>query len=608
MQTRKLNINIAALIISIGGFLLGFGGAVISGATPFYSIDFGLPDSPWLIGFSVSSIVLGSIAGNFIAGSLSNRFGRRGALFISAVFFIVSAVGSALATGITFFILTRIIGGVAVGIAILAAPMLISELSPYEKRGKLVSFNQLNIVLGVSIAYFSNFVILNSIEDGSTAWRIMMGVLLIPSILYFFLLFLVPESPRWLLLRHQKEKALNALLRVGERDAAEHEIKAIQESLKQESGSSEGKFKDLFQHQFKLVIIVGLALAFFQQVSGINAIFYYAPMIFGLAGVGQDSAFFQAIIVGVANVGVTLIAMSLIDRVGRKPLLLLGSTIMAVSLFVAAYSFFNAKFTITEGTIAQLEKHIVKKAVVDHLVKTDMEFLKTDSLDIASDQVGVFIEGNKVTSLSTSQPEIQQALLEAAFVSEALHQFKGITIKSELIFFDKIKGRVISDLSSHLAHNGNNRGEYAYKSFVKNDHSFASSDLAKSIVEQKFPEYKSIILGSSIQIHSIFVLLAIIGFITGFSLSLGPVTWTMLAEIFPNQIRVVAISFAGTFNALTSFIVATVFPVELERFGSGMTFLIYALFMVLCLIFVILAVPETKGKSLEQLEKELIKK
>ncbi len=606
MRINKVYLILVSLIISLGGFLLGFGGAVISGATPFYSIDFGLPDNPWLIGLSVSAIILGSIFGNTIAGPMSDRLGRKPALLISSVLFILSALGAALAGNIILFILVRIMGGIAVGIAILIAPILIAEISPPQMRGKLVTFNQLNIVFGVSVAYFSNYIILNQINNTSVAWRWMMGIGVFPSVLYLILLFLVPESPRWLILRNSVETARKILQKIGDKEYSDQEIKNIKQSITSETGAVTAKPSELLSRRLRLVMLVGMGLAFFQQVSGINAIFYYAPMIFGLAGVGQNTAFLQAIVVGVTNVVVTLIAMFLIDRVGRKPMLLIGSALMAISLFIASFAFYQATFSLKKENISTIKQSIVDDALKSYVLQMESLKVQPDSISMKHNKIQLYYEGRTVKEIASMPDELTFSVLEADFIEKVLHTVDNQIFTNDLAFYNKIFMRLRAELLNHLKDNQNNPLDYAFKDYLSDSGMQVSTNTVSDyILEKRFPYYKSLLLKNCIHIGSIWVLLAILGFITGFSLSLGPVTWIMLSEIFPNRFRGLAISVAGTFNALTSFAVATMFPIELEKMGSGTTFLIYVIFMVLCFLFVWRFVPETKGKSLEQIESEL---
>jgi MFS transporter, SP family, sugar:H+ symporter len=521
-MTKKTYTVFISLIVALGGFLLGFDSAVISGAVPFYRETFGLDSGSMLIGFSVSSLILGAIMGNIIAGRLADRFGRKKMLMFTAVLFTLSAITSALASDIIVFLIARIIGGLGVGIAILVAPMYIAEIAPRKLRGTLVTFNQLNIVLGISIAYFSNYYFQQTIADPDLKWRIMLGVEAVPAILYLALLFTVPRSPRWLMQKGKDDEALSVLVKVHGKAQSLIEYQEIDRSLKEEVNKDKARWSDVFSVRMKTVLIIGFGIAFFQQITGINAIFYYAPMIFEMAGGGKDAAFLQAAILGVTNVVMTVVAMFLIDSLGRKPLLYMGATGIFISLAIVGFSFQNAKYNIDQVSMQSLMEEVVE--------------MEANPVHLANIQ--------KLT-------ELEDRVFE-----------------NEVAFFSLVKEKV---------------GQDTYNSF------------------------KEIILKHSITINGIWVLIGLIMFVASFAISMGPVMWTLLSEIFPNKLRGLAISIMGFWNSIVSFSVATVFPAQLEFMGSGNTYLIYSFFGLLTLLFVWRFVPETKGKSLEELESKLIK-
>ncbi|MDD3568261.1 MAG: sugar porter family MFS transporter [Bacteroidales bacterium] len=521
-MNKKTYTIFISLVVALGGFLLGFDSAVISGATPFYRETFGLNSGSMLIGFSVSSLILGAILGNIVAGGLADRFGRRRILMFTALLFTLSAVFTAFSFNIVSFIIARVVGGLGVGMAILIAPMYIAEIAPRKLRGTLVTFNQLNIVLGISIAYFSNYYFQQTIADPDLKWRIMLGVEAVPAILYFLLLFFVPRSPRWLIQKGQDAEAQGVLIKIHGKEQSVIEQNEINQSLKNEINKEKACWSDVFSKRMKLVLIIGFGIAFFQQITGINAIFYYAPMIFEMAGGGKDAAFMQAAILGVTNVVMTVVAMFLIDRLGRKPLLYIGAAGICISLAIVGFSFNNAKYTIDSKSMNELTLEVKQMAAADHHLEN----------------------------------------------IEKLNQLKGNAFKSEVSFFSLVKQTV---------------GVDTYNSF------------------------KEIILKHSISINPVWVLIGLIMFVASFAISMGPVMWTLLSEIFPNKLRGLAISIMGFWNSIVSFSVATVFPAQLEYMGSSTTYFIYSLFGLLTLIFVWRFVPETKGKSLEELEANLIK-
>jgi sugar porter (SP) family MFS transporter len=290
-----------SFIVALGGFLLGFDSAVISGAVNGIRTYFEMSD--WELGFSVGCVIFGAMAGNIVAGPMSDKFGRKAVLLVTATFFTISAVWSATATTYITFVVARILGGIGIGGAILIAPIYIAEVAPPKLRGSLVSLNQLNIVIGISVAYFSNY-FLKDLEGES--WRWMLGVEAIPAFLYFIALFAVPRSPRWLIHKLQQvEVSRKILTRIGGEVYAQTTIDEIQRGIDKKEAA--GKFSDLFSNRMATIMIIAFGIAFFQQITGINAIFYYAPTIFEQAGGSTDSSFLQAIVVGLTNLVFTLV-------------------------------------------------------------------------------------------------------------------------------------------------------------------------------------------------------------------------------------------------------------------------------------------------------------
>jgi MFS transporter, SP family, arabinose:H+ symporter len=450
MTRGELNLIRIASTVALGGFLVGFDATVISGAVPFIRdyFDLGGPSGSLKLGWAVSCLGWGAMAGNLAAGPLSDRLGRRSVLLITAVLFLASSLAAALATSFPVFVAARICGGLAVGAAILTAPVYIAEIAPARSRGSLVSLNQLMIVIGISVSFFSNYFLL---PMGANSWRWMLGVQAVPAALYFALLILVPESPRWLLSKGRDAAARAALAVVHGLAGAAHELEVMQATLAEKSRHF--GIRELFTGRLKHVLIFGLGIAFFQQATGINAIFYYLPTIFTQAGGELSTSFAQSVLVGLVNVGMTFVAIGLIDRLGRKPLLVVGLVGATLSLLAISWAF-QAQGTLGAG--------------------------------------------------------------------------------------------------SHVS-------------------------------------------------HANVILVAIIAYVASFAISLGPVMWVMLSEIFPNEERAAAISVVGFWNSLVSASVTLVFPMELATWGPAGTFLGYGLLAAAGLLFVVMLAPETKGKTLEEL-------
>lgn len=428
---------------ALGGLLFGFDTAVISGAVPFIKSYFNLDDI--MLGWAVSSLLVGCIFGVISSGKPAASMGRRKTLLIASLLFFISAIGSALSEHLYIFIIFRFIGGIAVGIASILSPMYISEIAPAEKRGRLVSLNQLAIVIGILVAFFSNYLLA---ATGDNCWRWMLAVMGLPAILFFVTLLFIPESPRWLAQKGRSKEAYVILEKINGTETARNEINAIETSIANEV---KGSLKEVFSKRLSPLIWVGIVVAVFSQVTGINSIMYYAPMIFAKTGIGMDSALMQTIAVGGVNLLFTFVAIKYVYKFGRKPLLIAGSAGMLISLCVLAGAFY-------------------------------------------------------------------------------LQQFGGFLILAFILIY-----------------------------------------------------------------------------IASFAASLGPVTWVFIAEIYPNRVRSEAMSVATTFLWTAVFIVSLTFPYMLNVLGGGTAFLVFGIMCLIYLIFLFIKVPETKGRSLEELEKVLIK-
>lgn len=418
--------------------MFGFDIAIISGAVPFIQPYFGWNELQ--LGWGVSSLLVGAIAGAFGSGILSDIYGRRKVLIIVALFFSVSCAVTALAQSSAIFISARIFGGLAVGAASVLSPMYIAEVAPPKSRGTLVAAYQLAIVVGILCSYIINYG-LHNIDNN---WRWMFATGIIPSVLFFTGLFFIPESPRWLFKAGYKNESMNVLTRIGGDSLASVEIGEIAESLNKTSESV--TIKELFRPSTRKVMLVGFFLAVLIQVSGINTIVDYAPKIFLTAGVEVKNALLQTSLVGFINFIFTFIAILFIDRVGRRNLYLIGSMGMMITLLLLSISFY---------------------------------------------------------------------------------------LKSE----------------------------------------------------------------------GIFTLISILLFIAFFASCIGPVFWTLVSEIFPNRIRGKAVAFASFTQWIFNFLVVLFFPHFLKSIGGPGTFLFLALMSFLQFLFTWLYIPETKGKSLEEIEK-----
>jgi len=430
------------LVAAIGGLIFGFDTAIVAGATRYMKEQFALDSLQE--GWAVAVVLIGCMFGAGLAGPVSDRIGRRRFMLASAVLFLVSAVGCAVPRTIAEFMVFRFVGGLGIGSAAVLSPLYIAEVSPARVRGALVSVNQLAIVTGILLAYFVNWAFAGA---GPSNWRWMYGMGAVPSVLFFLLLLRVPESPRWLVKNGREAEARSVLTRADTAEAAAAAIRDIQAALALEKGS----FSELFRPAFRRPLLIAVVLAVFQQVTGINAILYYAPRIFEGAGFARMSAIGQSTIVGVVNMLFTVVAIVLADRVGRRPLLLIATAGMGGSLVLLGAAF---KFS----------------------------FLPASAL--------------------------------------------------------------------------------------------------------------------------LFIILLYIAF---FASAMGPLVWVVMAEIFPIRMRGAAMGLATLILWLADFAVTLTFPVISDRFHPATAFWLYAAMCALDLVFMWFFLPETKGKTLEEIERRWLK-
>lgn len=320
-----------SIIAAVGGLLFGFDNGVIAGTLPFFSKHFSLNNVQE--GFAVSNLVIGAIIGSLFAGMLTDRFGRKKMLIFTALLYVVTAVFAGLSLTYSDLIFARMLGGLAIGISSVASPMFIAEVAPADIRGRLVTINQLTIVGGILLSYFTNWLL---VDTGQDNWRWMFIVQVIPAGIFFILLFFIPESPRWLVIKGKEQKAREIFARVGGSGHAEREIVEIRKAGEHEEGS----LGELFQPGFRKALIIGVLLAFFSHMVGINAVSYYAPKLFMQAGFqSADTAIIASLLVMATLFVFTIVALALIDRIGRKPLLLIGCLGMGIAFVITGIAF-----------------------------------------------------------------------------------------------------------------------------------------------------------------------------------------------------------------------------------------------------------------------------
>lgn len=324
-------IVLVSFIAALGGLLFGYDTAIISGTIPYITSYFKLDE--YMLGWSVSSILIGCAIGAMLAGKFADKYGRRFALIVCAILFAVSGIGAGISTGLFEFVLFRLLGGLGVGAAAMVSPMYIAEMAPAKWRGRLVACYQLAIVIGILIAYFANYLFDGL---GENNWRWMFASQAAPSLLFLGLLLLVPETPRWLIMKGKKAAAKSILEKIAETESIEEEVAEIENSFHAKHSVS---IKQLFSKTYRPVLWIGIIVAIFQQVTGINSIIYYAPVIFKETGISGSSSLLQTIAIGVVNIISTFIAIGLVDKIGRKKLLLTGCVLMGLSLVAVGLCF-----------------------------------------------------------------------------------------------------------------------------------------------------------------------------------------------------------------------------------------------------------------------------
>ena len=327
-KTKSFYILSISFISAMGGYLFGFDFAVIAGALPFLRPEFQL--NAWWEGFLTGSLALGCIVGCLFAGVLADRYGRKPGLSIAALIFAISSLGMAFSADLTEFVLMRFAAGIGVGMASILSPLYIAEISPASVRGRNVAINQLTIVIGILVTNLVNYSLASS---GPEAWRLMFGLGAVPSILFFIGVFWLPESPRWLMKAGKADKAKIVLAKMGSATFQTETFQSIQNSLK---GTQKITMREVFDKGVRPAVVIGVTLAIFQQLCGINVVFNYTSTIFESVGADVDRQLFETVAIGLVNLIFTVVAMWQVDKLGRKPLLLIGSLSLSLIYIVLA--------------------------------------------------------------------------------------------------------------------------------------------------------------------------------------------------------------------------------------------------------------------------------
>ena len=340
----------SAIVAAVGGLIFGFDTAVISGANAALKVQFNLDDGG--LGATVAIATVGTIVGALIGGRSADRFGRRKLLFFIGILYILGALGTALAPSHLVLMIFRFVGGLGVGLSSVCAPIYTAEIAPAKVRGRLVGLVQFNIVLGILVAYLSNYIVAQIVHDPQIAWRWMLGVMVVPSVLFLVFLMTVPETPRWLMAKGHEEKAIAISRRLCNTvEESDEQIQEIRDQLA--SAGSQATLSQFFTRRYFKVIALAFFIAMFNQLSGINAILYYAPEVMKQAGADDNAALLMSVAVGLMNLIATMAALTVIDRIGRRSLMIVGSIGYLVSMgFLTAVMFmFQGHFNSTSSTL-----------------------------------------------------------------------------------------------------------------------------------------------------------------------------------------------------------------------------------------------------------------
>ncbi|WP_111978572.1 MFS transporter [Algibacillus agarilyticus] len=506
-------------IVTLGGIIFGLDTALISGTLRFIVSEFALDDLQ--LGTVVSAPALGVLAALIITGPICEIIGRKKTLIIIAFLYTISSLFSVLAPTYEALVAARLLGGMAFTSLSIAA-MYIGEIAPAKQRGKLVSINQIMIVLGVATAYTYNYVLIDALQNDAefvtqyavvgNEWRWMLAGELLPAIIWLCLLFFIPESPRWLVTQNKLKRAKLILAKLMPPEKIEPEFASIIKGLKRASHQDThilSQLKNMRSPTVRLAVVVGVIFAIVQPLTGVNPILYYAPMIFEQAGGSTNSAFANSISLGIVSFIVTFITIIYVDKIGRRPLVNIGLIASILSLLLCVWAFYNATY---------------------HLTQSD------------------------INTLILAHPHLNQITLAPLI---------DVTFHSDIQFKQTLQ---------------NVLGLEQYKTL------------------------NNAFITAAININSTLVLVGIIGVIGAFHLSIGPVMWVVFSEIVPTSIRGVAIPIFAFITALVSFVMQKFFPIMLNTIGADQVFLTYALASLIGLYFLNRFLPETKGRTLEEIE------
>jgi MFS family permease len=520
-----------AITAAMAGFLFGFDTIVISGAEQTIQDLWKLSGS--VHGLAVSMALWGTVIGAIFGGRPTEKYGRKKTLIGVGVLYFVSAVGSGLAPDVFSFMIARFIGGLGVGASTVAAPMFISEISPSNNRGKLAGMFQFNIVLGILVAFVSNYFFGQYMSE-SIAWRWMLGIEAIPAAIYTLMSFTLPESPRWLITHARQRDAGERIFRQINPELGDAEIEALVSEV-EATACDTVKTSPFWSARLRVPIMLAFLIAFFNQFSGINIILYFAPRLLGLAGL--ENALAAAAALGVTNLIFTFVGLWLIDKIGRRSLLYIGSVGYILSLGICAVAFLT-----TPGfKVVSCAGDLVSSAKTVITINEGTSFV-TDA--------------DKARALDNFAAA-QRALIEASVVKG--YQGAAITIP----------------------------------------------DSATPVEVQTIAEQGKDTASETLGIMSMVVLVCLVGFIAAHAVGQGVVIWVFIAEIFPNDHRAEGQALGCSTHWVCAALLTLFFPIAMAHVSAGVLFCFFCFMMVLQLIWVKVSVPETKGISLEEMQKKL---
>lgn len=509
-----------SLIAAFGGFVFGLDAANISGAIRFVSSLFEL--SSIQVGLLNSVALIGVIFALIFTGTLCERFGRSKVLLGIGILYSLSSIISATAINYEILVFGRFIGGVAFA-SITVSAMYIGEIAPAKTRGKFVSINQFMIGLGLLLAFVINYFLVKSIDsisfiNNDNVWRVMLGAELIANAVWVALLLKIPESPRWLIKQNRTEEAKDVLKVIMPSEGVDESIDLVKQSIKSESQSDTiSQFKELFSPKMRFVLLIAVCYAVVQGATGMNAVLFFAPMVFEQIGMSVEDTFMQTIVQGAVGLAATIIAILLVEKLGRRILTIIGLTIVVLAHTSTWYGFSQAHYEFDEQAMVEIEQQFV----VDNLPvsKLDTFFNKRFENDVA--------------------------------------------LKQELVAV-----------------------------FDKKELPIATGTIINATIED---------------VNAPLVLFGIFAFLAAFNMSIGPIMWVIFSEIFPNSVRSIALPFAAFVQTISSWTIQQFFPWQLDNMGVSNIFMIYGILGLIGLIIMYFALPETKGKTIEELETQLVK-